>query len=264
MWGGDGFDYAYGIAVDSNNNICVVGQTDSDDLIPPDIFGTFYKGGTSDGFATRLSANGAQLWSVYLGGLLDDICQSVTMDSAGNPCVTGHTSSTNWVFSKTGTIKHPGSIGAFVTKLSASSGSRTWTTFVGGGNDNGRGIATDSSDNIYVVGDTHTSGWASGGFNTYFYSESSGTSDGFLVKLSSAGQHSWSTYLGDSGDDVAYGVACGAGGNVFVTGKTHTTNWFDYGFDTAYHGGLNDTFLVKASPNGRSSLEFGAGRQRRL
>ena len=52
--------------------------------------------------------------------------------------------------------------------------------------------------------------WASGGFDTAF----NGDCDAFVAKLSSAGGHLWSTYLGGSGYDWSCGVAADGAGDV--------------------------------------------------
>jgi len=94
-----------------------------------------------------------------------------------------------------------------------------------------------ASGNVVVTGETHSSGWVSGGFdNTY----NGGSTDAFVAKLSPAGAHLWSTYLGGSGSDYGYGVAVDAFGNVLVTGQTWSGGWVSGGFDTSYNGGGYD------------------------
>jgi hypothetical protein len=103
----------------------------------------------------------------------------------------------------------------------------------------------DSAGNVLVTGDTNSSGWVSGGFDTTY-----GTgSDAFAAKLSPSGGHLWSTYLGDSSGDYGHGIAVDAAGNALVTGRTYSPGWVSGGFDTTYDGFL-DAFVAKLSPSG--------------
>jgi len=60
----------------------------------------------------------------------------------------------------------------------------------------------------------------------------------------------WSSYLGGSGDDQAYGIAVDGAGNVFVTGRTDSSGWVSGGFDTTFNGGAGDAFVAKLSGSG--------------
>ena len=60
---------------------------------------------------------------------------------------------------------------------------------------------------------------SSGGFDP---SDNGGYRDAFVAKLSSAGGHLWSTYLGGSDRDDGWGVAADAAGGVYVTGTTQS------------------------------------------
>ena len=122
-----------------------------------------------------------------------------------------------------------------------------WSTYLGGsGNDWGYGVAVDASGNVLVAGQTLSSGWASGGYDTSL----GGASDAFVAKLTPSGTHLWSTYLGGSTGDRAWGVAVDPSGNVAVTGETGSSDWVSGGFDTTYNGGNADVFVAKLSPSG--------------
>jgi hypothetical protein len=128
-----------------------------------------------------------------------------------------------------------------------------WSTYLGGSsNDFGYGIATDASGNALVTGETDSSGWVSGGFDTSF----NGYSDAFVAKISPSGGHIWSTYLGGSSIDAGYSIATDASGNVLVAGVTASSGWVSGGFDTSFNNGVNagngpyDGFAAKLSPSG--------------
>ena len=123
-----------------------------------------------------------------------------------------------------------------------------WGTYLGGtNNDYGRGIAVDSSGNVYATGDTECTGWVSGGWDTTF---GTGPNDGYVVKLSAAGAHLWSTYLGGAGFDEGRSIAVDSSGNVYATGLTASSGWVSGGWDTTYNGDDRDGYVVKLSAAG--------------
>ena len=65
--------------------------------------------------------------------------------------------------------------------------------------------------NVLVAGETRSSGWVSGGFDTSFGAPFGGNDpDAFVVKLSPTGDHLWSTYLGGTFGDSGKGIALDA------------------------------------------------------
>jgi hypothetical protein len=160
--------------------------------------------------------------------------------------VTGGTQSSGWTSGGFDTSFNDGGIDAFVAQLSPS-GEHLWSTYLGGSaEDGGHGIAVDGSGNVLVTGQTESSGWTSGGFDTSY---NGGEADAFVAKLSPSGDHLWSTYLGGSGNDYGYGVAVDGSDNVLVTGKTKSTGWTSGGFDTSFNGNY-DAFVAKLNPSG--------------
>ena len=126
-----------------------------------------------------------------------------------------------------------------------------WSTYLGGsGGDMGYGIAVDAAGNALVTGDTWSSGWVSGGFDTTH----NGVSDAFVAKLSASGGHLWSTYLGGGSYDHGRGIAADAAGNALVTGWTRSSGWVNGGFDTTHDDGSShgsyDAFVAKLSASG--------------
>ena len=98
-----------------------------------------------------------------------------------------------------------------------------------------KGVATDSSGNVYVAG--HTFGGLDG-------NSSAGERDLFVVKYDSSGTKQWTRQLGTSSGDYAEGVATDSSGNVYVTG--YTTG----GLDGNSSSGDYDLFVVKYDSSG--------------
>jgi hypothetical protein len=162
--GGAGRELGQGIAVDGDGNAYVTGITESFDN-PftsayegfPVTAGAFQTRGSYDAFVSKLNATGSALvYSTYLGGSAGvDRGWAIALDDAGNACITGDTTSTN--FPATGAVQpvYGGGLSdAFVTKLNASGASLVFSTFLGGNlSDEGRGIACSGGD-VFVTGDT--------------------------------------------------------------------------------------------------------------
>jgi len=235
--GGSSDDYGNDIAVDLAGNVLVTGLTTSTGWVSGG-WDTSYNGGY-DGFVVKLSPSGGHLWSTYLGGSSDDYGIGIAVDGQGNALVAGCTYSSGWVSGGWDT-SYNGGYDGFVVKLSPAGG-HLWSTYLGGsGYDHGYGIAVDGQGNALVTGFTDSSGWVSGGWDTSY----NGGSDGFVVKLSPAGGHLWSSYLGGSFTEFGQGIAVDGQGNTLVAGFTYSSGWVSGGWDTSYNGG-SDGFVVK-------------------
>jgi hypothetical protein len=95
----------------------------------------------------------------------------------------------------------------------------SWSNYVSAGtkasgDDRGTGIAVDSRSNVYVTGQT-----ASTGFPTRNGRDTSlgGSSDAFIPKLGSGGTLTWSTYHGGGGTDQGASIAVDYSGSAYVS-----------------------------------------------
>ena len=95
--GGSSSDYAQSIAIDSEGNAYVTGDTGSSDFPIVSPLGGVYNGGEGDCFVFRINATGDSLrYSNYFGGSSEDGGTSIVMDSMGNVYVTGYTESSDF------------------------------------------------------------------------------------------------------------------------------------------------------------------------
>lgn len=224
--GADGRDVGRAIAVDATGNAYVAGSTNSLFFPVVNAFQPLLSGFANDAFITKVNAAGSALvYSTYLGGDANEDCFAIAVDAAGSAYVTGNTSSLN--FPTLGALQpeRSGFSGdAFVTSLAPNGSSLNFSTYLGGINsDTGRGIAVDSSKNVYVVGVT-----VSTNFPTVnpLQPGPGGSTDVFVAKLSPAPEVE--VTVTDSPDPVNFGsnltytITVRNNGEITATGVTLT------------------------------------------
>ncbi len=201
--GGSGSDAGYGIAVDSQGNAYVTGETSSNNFptMQNAYDTTCGKYGMCDGvwsdvFVTKLSPQGNSLvYSTYLGGSESDIGYGIAVDSQGNAYVTGLVRSNDFPTKNAydTTCNTNGTCGlgypdAFVTKLDTTQSghnSLIYSTYLGGNyGDSGNAIAVDSQGNVYVTGTTNSTDFPA---TQNAFQGSGGWDDAFVTKLSFSG-----------------------------------------------------------------------------
>ena len=229
LLGGNNEETGNGIAVDTNGNIYVAGQTTSLNFpVANPVQSAPSSNSCSDGFVTKLNpAAPSFVFSTYLRGSQCDMAQAVAVDSSGNVYVTGTTGSNDFLIANAFQPTFSGPLfsggDAFVTKLN-SNGAMTYSTYLGGSNaETGFGITADSSGHAYVTGVTQSTNFptvnpiqaSNGGGNSF----SSG--DVFVTKLSDGGSALlYSTYLGGTGFEQGRGIALDSANNVYITGTS--------------------------------------------
>jgi len=270
--GGSDYDVAEGIAVDSQGNAYVAGETRSTDFpLKNPIQANL--GGVNDAFITKISASGTELiYSTYLGGLDGDKAWGIAVDSQGNAYVAGETRSTDFP------LKNPiqanyggGNWDAFTAKICASGTELIYSTYLGGGGeDHAIGIAVDSQGNAYVVGWTDSSDFPLKNPIQAGFGGGGQDGDAFITKISASGNELiYSSYLGGSSNDYANGIAVDSQGNAYIVGETGSTNFPLRNPIQAIIKGYYDVFIAKLNSFGTEIIystylggwhdEFGEG-----
>ncbi len=164
------------------------------------------------------------LWSTYIGNTLEDVVTSVKVSITGVVFAGGYSTSAGI---GTGGVYQPAhaagvNYDAFIAKYNAI-GTLAYCTYWGGtGSDQGLAIAIDpnsATPNVYLAGTTNSVGMGSPG--AYRFGFGGGTSDGFIFKLTNAGNaRIFATYYGGSGADQLNAIAVDGTGNIYVAGQT--------------------------------------------
>jgi endonuclease V-like protein UPF0215 family len=176
-YGGTANDIGYGITIDSSGNSYITGYFDGTVNFGG---GDVTSAGSRDIFVLKLNSSGTFQWVSTFGGTASDAGYGITIDSSGNSYITGYFNGT--VNFGGGDVTSAGGTDIFVLKLN-SSGTFQWvSTFGGTSNDNGQGIAVDSSGNSYITGYIQGTVDFGGGNITH-----AGSNDIFVLKLNSSG-----------------------------------------------------------------------------
>ncbi|MDS4032118.1 MAG: IPTL-CTERM sorting domain-containing protein [Candidatus Contendobacter sp.] len=267
--GGTAGEDGNGIAVDSDGNAYVTGNTSSDENTFPDTVGPdLTHNGSLDAFVAKVNAAGTALvYAGYIGGAGNDFGRGIAVDSAGNAYVTGETQSNEASFPVTiGALDttHNGGADAFVAKVNPAGTALVYAGYIGGaGSDVGRGIAVDAAGNAYVTGNTlstEASFPVSGGPDLTH----NGNSDAFVAKVNAAGTALvYAGYIGGASGDFGQGIALDSTNNAYVTGYTTSTEAtfpVTVGPDLTYNdsGGFNtDAFVTKVNAAGTALIYAG-------
>jgi hypothetical protein len=250
--GGQDFDFAQSLAVDSLAQAYVVGNTASSTFPVTNAFQTQYRGGSYDAFVTKIAPAGdALLFSTFLGGGDQDEALGVALDVDANVYVTGYTRSGS--FPATNALYATKAAGkdAFVAKFNPS-GQILYSTFLGGrSDDEGWAIAVDSSASVHVVGMTQSSDFP---ITNSLQAVYQGGRDMFITKFRPEGQSlSYSTFLGGGRADEARALALDSSGNAYVVGYTASTNFPVFLVSNPVQrfngGGVADAFVLKIQPD---------------
>lgn len=208
----------------------------------------------NDGFVTvtggpydlKRVAGWAQTW----GSTGWDLAYATAVDNSGNIYVTGTFNGTVDFDPGPGVSNQTskGTDDAFLSKFNANGFFQWVRTWGGSSYDEGFGVATDSTGNIYVTG------WFSGtvDFNPgtgVFNLTSNGWEDAYLTKFDTNGNFIWAGSWGSDEDwDAGLSVAVDTSNNVFVTGfYSETTVDFDPGPGTSNRtsAGWEDIYISK-------------------
>jgi uncharacterized protein (TIGR03437 family) len=218
-------------------------------------------------------------YSTFIGGNGNDGVTALQVDSTGSAYFTGYTTSSN--FPVTGGVQNAnrGASGGnglasfgdvFVSKLNPAGTALAYSTYLGGANDEvAVAITVDSTGNAFVAGSTRSTNFptTAGAIQTTFGGVTAqgfySPGDAFVAKLNATGnQLLYSTYLGGSLNDMAWGIATDTAGNAVVAGNTTSTNFptanAAFGAFRGVTGSasivMGDGFVAKLNPTGTALL----------
>jgi len=182
-WSKKKFNSVSGIVLDSLNNIYISGNTQTYDTLSADLY------------LVKYNNSGTHLWNLTWGGTKTEFGSGIIIDSYDNIYVTGITSSfesESWDM--------------FLVKYNKS-GRQLWNrTWGGSEGDECSEIALDSSNNIYIGGETGSFG--------------AGWDDMCLVKYNSSGTQLWNRTWGGGNPERCNAIILDSLDNIYIAGGT--------------------------------------------
>jgi len=262
--GGVQDDFGTAVTVDSAGNAYVAGSTISPNFpITPGAYQTKFggRGGQvgrpfcggapafsgGDAFIAKINPTGSSLvFSTYLGGTLDDMANSIALDSQQNVYVGGATISMDFPTSAGAfqTAFHGSesqnqffqSGDGFVTKLNSKGSALMYSTYLGGtGDDVVASLVVDSTGTAYITGSTSSQNFpvtsnavqhSYGGYFSLPFLVEQLVGDAFVTRLNATGTALlYSTYYGGAQNDSGMGINVDSSGLIYLVGATDSSNF---------------------------------------
>jgi len=260
--GGQAKDVSRSVVIDASENIIIAGATTSslfpadggltnlpnggihasDPAYPIDC-SNLYLEEDFDIYVMKFNSAGSLLFSTFIGGCDNDGVRDLTVDASGNIYLVGSSKSRNYPFKNSlspilnadESLYNPPP-DAVITKLDGATGALVFSTYFGGsGADRARRVAVDSSNRVYILGNTQSDDiqyMKCSSFpidaDTSLQCKHRGIlkSDIFLLRLSINGSIvEYASYIGGSGDDWGSGLKLiENGGNVSIVIAGTTTS----------------------------------------
>jgi len=213
------------VKYDSSGNELWIGSWGGYDNALDTSGNVYATGGTQDYVTVKYHPGGDTAWLRTYNGYGDssDVANAIATDDSGNVYVTGYSWYDGWKKYDYVTIKYD------------RAGNELWVIRYNGpeyGKDYAYAMAIDEAANVYVTGE----------------SPGYGTSDDYCtVKYDSSGQQVWvATYAGPSiYSDEAHDIAVDGSGNVYVTGFSKFSSYWDRDYATVKYDSSGNEMWVR-------------------
>lgn len=234
-YGGSKDDRGQSVVQTSDGGYAIVGYAMSDDGDGSN------NEGFHDNWILRLDVNGNILWEKSFGFSGHDHSYDVTETSDGGLFFTGFldvTSSGGEGNEGKGNYLTRHGVGEFWgTKLDID-GNLVWRRYFGGtNNDRSFGVLEANDGGILMAGASES--------NDFDVSNSKGSYDFWVVKVSSTGTLLWESSFGGTGIDKSYDIVKTNDNSYVITGNTFSTDG-----DISKNNGESDVWLIKIDDNG--------------
>lgn len=261
LYGGSRQDQVRAVALDQAGFVYAGGNTSSPDfpvrgpavqpLLP----------GLTAGFVAKLSNDLSQpVYSTFLGGQSSSSVNALVVDQQGSAVAAGYTSSPD--FPVRAAIQPSfggGNRDAFVTRLTPQGNDYLFSTYLGGADsDTINDMVLDANGVLTVAGATASADFPQKSSLQPYLSKSPNQA-AFLTKIQlPVNTLLFSTLVGGSADNQAFGVALDPSGATYLAGVTSSTDFpvKQNAYQTQYGGGGGDMFLIRlsADANGAGAL----------
>ena len=169
-YGGSGCEWMHGLTMDADDNIYIVGDTESTDFPTVNAISNSCAGWT-DVFLVKMSLNASHIfYSTYIGSEDTEEGHGITVDNQGYAYITGYTNDWNLQdFPTTIDVDRGAALEGFLTKVSQDGSEIIFSRYIGGsGHDKAHHSCIDEDGNIIVSGITSSDDFPIiNGYNQY-------------------------------------------------------------------------------------------------
>jgi hypothetical protein len=209
-------------------------------------------GGSGDVTVTGIEPAGPTVvGSIVFGGAGDDRPSGITLAPDGSLWVTGTTTSPDFPARGLQIPSLRGAEDVFVARVRPSDRRLVYSAAFGGtGADQASGLSVDGSGRVFLAGVTTSADFpvksAVQSQCAPVGADGRCVADAFVVEMTPANGIGWSTYLGGSALDEAFGVVADRRGSIYVAGRTSSSNFpTANAFQTSLGGGPSDGFMIR-------------------
>jgi hypothetical protein len=256
-FGAENWDEGRALAVTPNGLVYMAGSTSGDQLPQAGAQYRDTRAGAIDIFLTYWDLNRSNvaslLYSTYIGGEGVDELRAMALDAQGKVLLTGYTLSGD--FPRAGNVirgSNQGGGDVFVVRFNVNAPRAQmleWSTFYGGdGGDVAYGIVPDPNGSVWITGYTLSSNFPATA--AALQNAPDGGVEVFIANLDSTKSGGegilYSSYLGSIGVNVAYTIAAGTDGTIYLGGQSaaRKVQTSASGFQVDFQGGLTDGFVL--------------------
>jgi len=196
---------------------------------------------TDAGVRTDSGVVPPQEWGIVLGATGGDQAKALVTDEIGNVYIIGDFTQDTNLGDKL--IRSEGQEDVYIASYTATGSFRWARTFGGYGRDYANHLEVDSKGNVYLVGS----------FNGNFplwedVNPSKGSTDIFIISLSSDGDLNWYRTYGGSGEDTAFSITIDSKDHLYVCGVFGSV--IEFGSETLESVGVTDIFVLSLTAEG--------------
>ncbi len=252
-WGGNDKDKGHAVFADDFGNVYAGGgfRSSSVDFDPDPVDADIqYSNGVYDCYLSKFDSTGDFQWANTWGSGGNDQCYDIGTDDSGYCYVTGYAGGSVDYDPGSGIDYHSGM--AFLSKFD-SDGAYQWA-HAWGSTCYGYNLCLHGSDYIYISGTfRYTIDFDPGPGDCSL--TSNGSTDSYITKFDSSGNHQWARSWGWGGAfDAAYDVGVDNAGNAYAEGYFGGNTDFDPTAGEDWHNthgdGDIDAYLLKLLPDG--------------
>lgn len=251
FFGGLGEDYIYSSALDGNDNVILVGYTESSsEIASAYAFQKNRNGYTKDGFIAKLNTFGWLVWSTYYGGSGDDYIKDISLNEAGDMYLVGETDSSDGIaystfFSNPFQSSKNGFKDATIS-LFSSSGDILFGSYFGGENQD-YFDKIEYKNNKFIISGTTVSKTGIATANAPFTTPQNVTN--VIGSAYAIFDFKGNLQLGSYFQNNLTDCAIDKDGNYFLIGEDYTNTLGTQNSYQPFLSGVSDAFIIKYDKN---------------